>query len=219
VHGVSVNKHSSVLQLISWPCRFLIHINKFNTFNIILSRHYGCWTCWQTADRAQETIQTDIRRQHRVHRWVQLLGLRRRRGISWSDGQLSYSVELRSQELGTAMMLNDLEWNCCGLFKIQQNLDVRDFDLSWLVLTSRMRPHGWANGFPTLLLLRRPLSAQSRWRLPQSLNVFFYLYRIPGASQSLHKNNALRIENEYRCSWRFYRSWLITNPAVLLHYR
>jgi hypothetical protein len=130
--------------------------------------------------RAQETIQTDVRRQHRVHRWAQLLGLRKRRGISWSDGQLPSSLELRSQELGTAMMLNDLEWNGCGVFKGQQNLDVRDFDLSWLVPTNRIRPHGWANGFPTVVLLRRPLLAKSRWRLRKSPNVLFYLYRIPG---------------------------------------
>jgi hypothetical protein len=43
------NQHFSVLQPISWTCRFLIHINKFDAFNIILSRHYGCWTCSQTA--------------------------------------------------------------------------------------------------------------------------------------------------------------------------
>jgi len=48
------------------------------------------------AGKLQETIQTDIWREHRVYRWAQLLGLRKRRGISCSDGQLSSSLELRS---------------------------------------------------------------------------------------------------------------------------
>ena len=45
------NAYSSVLQSTSWPCRFLIVMNKFTHSNEL-----HCWTYWQTSERARNFV-------------------------------------------------------------------------------------------------------------------------------------------------------------------